>query len=139
MSRSSGSITKGSLGMTSFLKKLPCVLLALTLAGCATSVVLEYPQHQSPLGEVSRSYPKIVLYSTSWCPHCREAKEYFKRNHIAYVNRDVEEDGDAMKALVERYNSRAVPVIVIGNDEKILKGFKQEEFEKAYGEFKKAK
>lgn len=118
---------------------LPLLLLFLALTCCATPVVYESPQHQSPLGEVSRSYPKIVLYSTSWCPHCREAKEYFKRNHIAYVNRDVEEDGDAMEALVGKYQSRAVPVIVIGNDEKILKGFKQEEFEKVYGEFGKVK
>ena len=115
------------------------VILALALAGCAAPVIKDYPQHQSPVGEVSRSYPKIVLYSASWCPHCKEAKEYFKKNNIKYVNKDVEEDSDAMEALVETYKSRAVPVIVIGNDEKILKGFKQDEFEKAYGEFKKVK
>jgi glutaredoxin 3 len=115
------------------------VILALALAGCAVPVVKDNPQNQSAVGKISRSYPKIVLYSASWCPHCKEAKEYFKKNNIAYINRDVEEDSDAMEALVETYMSKSVPVIVIGNDEKILKGFKQDEFEKAYGEFKKTK
>jgi len=118
---------------------LSVIILAFALAGCAAPVIKDYPQHQSPVGEVSRNYPRIVLYSASWCPHCKEAKEYFKKNNIAYVNRDVEEDSDAMEALVETYKSKSVPVIVFGNDEKILKGFKPDEFEKAYGEFKKVK
>ncbi len=125
--------------MSPFVKTALSVILALALAGCAAPVIKDYPQHQSPVSEVSRSYPKIVLYSTSWCPHCKEAKEYFKKNNIIYVNKDVEEDSDAMEMLVETYKSRSVPVIVFGNDEKIIKGFKQEEFEKAYGEFKKVK
>jgi len=120
-------------------KKVLCLFFVLSLAGCASSVVKDDPQHQSPVSAVLRSKPGIVLYSTSWCPHCREAKEYFKKHDIAYINRDVEEDSDAMEALVETYKSSGVPVIVIGNDEKILKGFKQDEFEKAYEEFKKGK
>ena len=125
--------------MTAIGKRVLCLLFVLSLAGCASPVVKDYPQHQSPVSAVPRSNPRIVLYSTSWCPHCREAKEYFKKHDIAYINRDVEQDSDAMEALVETYKSRAVPVIVIGNDEKILKGFKQDEFEKAYEEFKKSK
>ncbi len=115
------------------------VVLALSLAGCAAPVVADSPQHQSPVSVVPRTHPRIVLYSTSWCPHCKEAKEYFKKHNIAYINRDVEQDSDAMEALVETYKSSAVPVIVLGNDEKILKGFKQDEFEKAYEEFRKGK
>ena len=116
-----------------------CLVLALVPAGCAAPVVTELPRQQSPVNAVPRSTPRIVLYSTSWCPHCREAKEYFKKHDIAYINKDVEEDSDAMEALVETYKSSAVPVIVIGNDEKILKGFRQDEFEKAYDEFRKKK
>ena len=107
------------------------LLSAALICSCAHSVA---PPH-SPDSAASKSQPKIVLYSTSWCPHCKEAREYFKKNGIAYTDRDVEEDSDAMEALVEKYRSRAVPVIVFGNDEKIMKGFKQEEFEKAYKEF----
>ena len=114
-------------------------LLVLSLAGCAAPVIKDASLNQPQATVFPPGQPKIVLYSTSWCPHCKEAKEYFKKNNIVYIDRDVEEDSDAMEALAETYKSRAVPVIVIGNDEKILKGFKQEEFEKAYGEFKKVK
>lgn len=125
--------------MSTIVKTVLFVMFVLSLASCATPVIKDYPDHQSPVGDVPRNNPKIVLYSASWCPHCREAKEYFKKNRIAFINRDVEEDSDAMETLVETYKSHAVPVIVIGNDEKILKGFKQEEFEKAYEEYKKSK
>jgi len=125
--------------MTMLARMSLLTLLALSLAGCAAPAVRDTQMNQPQAAASSPDQPKIVLYSTSWCPHCKEAKEYFKQNNIVYINRDVEEDSDAMEALTETYKSRAVPVIVIGNDEKILKGFKQAEFEKAYGEVKKAK
>jgi glutaredoxin-like YruB-family protein len=118
---------------------LLCAVCAISLAGCAAPVVMDYPQHQSQVGEIPRSNLKIVLYSTSWCPHCRVTKEYFKKHNIAYINRDVEDDADAMETLVEKYKSRSVPVIVIGDDEKILKGFREDEFEKVYEEYRKIK
>ena len=88
----------------------------------------------NPASPVPRNYPKIVLYSVSWCPHCKEAKEYFTKNNIPFINRDVELDSAAMDDLTRKYQSTGVPVIVIGNDEKVLKGFKQETFEKAVKE-----
>ena len=84
-----------------------------------------------------KKYPRIVLYSVSWCPHCKEAKEYLTSHDIPFINRDVEEDDEAMKDLTEKYKSTGVPLIVIGNDEKIIKGFNQEKFEKALKEFVK--
>ncbi len=115
------------------------VIFTISLTACATPVVVNSPQNQSPVSAAPQSKPGVVLYSASWCPHCKEAKEYFKAHNIAYTNRDVEEDADAMETLVEKYDSRSVPVIVLGNDEKILKGFKKDEFEKAYAEFTKGK
>jgi len=109
----------------------------LTALACYGAEITAGPQSPiNPSSPAARTLPKIVLYSTSWCPHCREAKEYFRKNSIAFINRDVEEDADAMEALTAIYNSSAVPVIVIGNDEKVLKGFKQDEFEKALAEVK---
>jgi glutaredoxin 3 len=90
----------------------------------------------SPTTTAPRSYPKIVLYSTSWCPHCKEAKEYFTRNNIPFINRDVELDSDAMELLQNRYKSTGVPVIVLGNDDKVLKGFNKDVFEKAARELR---
>jgi glutaredoxin-like YruB-family protein len=86
------------------------------------------PQH--------RNYPKIVLYSVAWCPHCKAAKEYFTQNNIPFINKDVEIDPKAMEELTGKYKSQGVPVVIIG-DKKVLKGFSPEAFEKAVKDFQK--
>lgn len=114
------------------------VLCTLTFAGFAAAAA-DAPQ--SPLKPTAQTsnYPKIVLYSTSWCPHCKQAKEYFTKNNIPFINRDVELDDAAMEDLTKKYRSQGVPVLVIGNDEKILKGFNQGNFEKAVKEVQQKK
>jgi glutaredoxin-like YruB-family protein len=85
----------------------------------------------------AKKYPRIVLYSVSWCPHCKEAKEYLTDHNIPFINRDVELDEKAMDDLKGKYKSMGVPVIVLGNDEKIIKGFDRETFEKVLNEMSK--
>jgi glutaredoxin 3 len=95
---------------------------------------------QSPLtshATPDMKYPKVVLYSTSWCPHCKAAKEYFTKNDIPFINRDVELDSDAMKLLTGKYKSQGVPVIVIGDDAEVMKGFDEKRFEKALEKYRK--
>ena len=91
----------------------------------------------SPQAVPRLKYPKIVLYSTSWCPHCKAAKEYFTSNNIPFINRDVEIDSDAMALVTGKYKSQGVPIIVIGDDAVVLKGFDQMRFEKAVEKYKK--
>jgi glutaredoxin 3 len=83
--------------------------------------------------QAARSYPQIVLYSVAWCPHCKETKDYFTRNNIPFINRDVEIDAKAMDDLTIKYNSTGVPVIVIGtgSDEVVVKGFTPELFQES--------
>ena len=80
----------------------------------------------------AKGYPQIVIYSVAWCPHCREAKEYFTKNDIPFINRDVEVDANAMTDLTVKYKSNGVPVIVFGKgkNEIIMKGFNPELFQK---------
>ena len=66
--------------------------------------------------EAAKQYPRIVLFSTSWCPHCRAAKEYMTKNNIPFINRDVEVDDAAMEDLTKKYKSAGVPVIVFGKE-----------------------
>ena len=116
---------------------ISCLTLLLT-ACAAWSTEGDGPQSTvNPQTAAQLSYPRIVLYSVSWCPHCKEAKEYFTRNNIPFINRDVELDDAAMTDLTKKYKSQGVPVIVIGNDEKILKGFNQDKFEKTMREVRK--
>jgi thioredoxin reductase (NADPH) len=55
----------------------------------------------------------IVVYSTVWCPDCKQAKKFFGEQRVPYINVDIEQDAEAM-ALVERINQgkRIVPTIV---------------------------
>ena len=92
----------------------------------------ETPLSQKPAQ--ARKYPGIVIYSVAWCPHCREAKEYMTEHNIPFTNRDVELDAKAMEDLTGKYKSQAVPLIVIGNDVRILHGFNRENFEKTLKE-----
>ena len=84
------------------------------------------------------TYPKIVLYSVAWCPHCKDAKEYFTKNNIPFINKDVELDEKAMDELTKKYKSQGVPVIVL-DDKKVLKGFSPEMFEKAVKDYQSKK
>ncbi|KAF0215906.1 MAG: YruB family glutaredoxin-like [Geobacteraceae bacterium] len=113
------------------------IFLSLTLfaLSCQAGEVRDAPQSPvNPTAVKPQKYPKVVLYSTSWCPHCKEAKEYFTRNSIPFINKDVEIDSAAMDELTNKYKSQGVPVIVIGDDKVILKGFNKEKFEKAVNE-----
>ena len=109
-------------------------LLALPSAALAADAL------QSPLRPAvhpASNYPKIVLYSVSWCPHCKEAKEYLTEHNIPFINKDVELDPQAMEELTNKYKSQGVPVIVLGDDRKVLKGFSRETFEQAVKELQK--
>lgn len=122
------------------------ILIAATFLLCIATIAAAGPAAtdapQSPIkpgATVKQQYPKIVLYSTSWCPHCRQAKEYMTSNNIPFINKDVELDNSAMDELTKKYKSQGVPVIVLGNDEKVLKGFDEQRFKKAVEELQEKK
>ena len=123
------------------MRKIITAALFLTVALAAGAAVAAEPP-AAPQSKIDakapkqQSYPKIVLYSVAWCPHCKEAKEYFTTHNIPFINKDVELDATAMEELTQKYRSQGVPVIVIG-DRKVLKGFTPEIFEKAVKELQK--
>ncbi len=69
--------------------------------------------------EANRS---VVLFSTSTCPYCRKAREFFAEHGIAYTDYVV----DQSKAAEEKFSARgggAVPLIYIGDRE--IRGFRE--------------
>jgi len=61
----------------------------------------------------TRQPAEIVMYSVDWCPDCKRAKFFFKRNHINVIEVNVDADERAA-AFVREINSgaRSVPTIV---------------------------
>ncbi len=55
----------------------------------------------------------IVIYSTTWCPDCKRAKNFFGEQRIPYINVDIERDPEGM-AFVEKVNNgkRIIPTIL---------------------------
>lgn len=73
-----------------------------------------------------RASSGITMYMTEWCPHCKNARSYFKAKGIAYteINVDTSEAGrKEYKAL----GGNGVPLILVGD--KMMSGFSAESFE----------
>lgn len=107
------------------------IVLTLLTSFSATAAESHQSTQHPAKAAAAIQYPQIVLYSVSWCPHCREAKEYMTKNHIPFVNRDVEIDTTALDDLSIKYHSTGVPMIIFGsgNDEIVMKGFTAELFQ----------
>ena len=68
----------------------------------------------------SGNMPQVVIYTTPSCRYCLKAKQYFRRQHIAYTEYDISTDVNARKRFQEM-GGRGVPVILVG--ERRMNGF----------------
>jgi glutaredoxin 3 len=64
---------------------------------------------------------KVIVYSTTWCAFCHQAKQYLDSIGIKYIDRDVEKEPEAGLEAVEKSNQRGIPVIDIDGD--VIIGF----------------
>lgn len=71
----------------------------------------------------------VIIYSTEWCGYCKKAKRYFKKNHISYIEYDIEKDAKANKRYKEM-GATSVPVIIVGK--KRMNGFSVSGFKQIY-------
>lgn len=70
----------------------------------------------------------VTIYTTPTCVYCNMAKQFFKENNIAYVEKDVAQDSKAADEAIEKSGQMAVPVIVVENEgkEEVIVGFDKE-------------
>ena len=65
---------------------------------------------------------KAIVYTTSWCPYCKEATNYLKNKGVEVEEKDIEADEKAKDELLEKVGFfSGVPVIDING--KLLDGF----------------
>jgi glutaredoxin len=69
---------------------------------------------------------QVTMYSTSWCGHCKNARNYFAAKRIAYREIDVEKSPEAAREF-KSLGGSGVPLILVGG--RAMSGFSPEAFE----------
>ncbi|RKD31332.1 glutaredoxin family protein [Thermohalobacter berrensis] len=65
----------------------------------------------------------VIVYTSNTCPYCTMAKEYLTEKGVNYIEKNVNEDPEARRELIQK-GYRGVPVIIIGGEE--IPGFDKE-------------
>lgn len=65
----------------------------------------------------------VIVYTTDWCPYCKQAKKYLESKGVEVVEKNIEEDNSAREELLEKAGGvfQGVPMIDINGE--ILYGF----------------
>lgn len=58
--------------------------------------------------------PQVTLFATRWCGYCRQMREYFAAENIAYTELDVEASVNG-RVGHERLGGGGVPVTLVGD------------------------
>jgi len=82
-----------------------------------------------PDGAAGQGSGKVVMYATSWCPVCKQARAYFRENRIAFTEFDVEKSEQGRRDYA-RLGARGVPVILVGTAR--INGFSPGGFRRLY-------
>lgn len=74
---------------------------------------------------------KVTVYSSDFCPWCDKVKEFLKENNIEFEEKNVQQNPDYGKEMVEKTGQNGVPVIDV--DGKIIVGFNVPALKEALG------
>ena len=71
---------------------------------------------ESPRARAAAKTDGVTIYTTSWCPACKKAKEWLRHKRVAFVEKDLEKQPDARgeltrKAVKAGFHERGVPVL----------------------------
>ena len=77
------------------------------------------PESSAALAKLTTA--RVVMFGTSWCPYCAQARELFDRHDISYVEFDLDHDREAARFARDHLKLRVTPYIVIGN--RVLIGY----------------
>jgi len=71
----------------------------------------------------------IVMYTTSWCPRCREARTWFADNGVRYEEHDIEASDASMRACKKLNPKCSIPTTDI--DGEVIVGFGADSYRSA--------
>ncbi len=82
------------------------------------------------VAQASSEQPEVIMYATTWCRYCKQARKFFDRHGIVYVEFDVERSGKAWREN-KRLGGGGVPTIVVGDE--VVSGFSERELSELLG------
>lgn len=76
--------------------------------------------------------PTVTIYSTSWCAFCATEKQWMDKLGVKYISKNIEEDKDAEKELLDKLggNFQGVPVTDVAGE--IILGFDRPKLQAAF-------
>lgn len=85
---------------------------------------------EKPTSPMAGAEPgQVILYTTSWCPACRSAREYMTEQGIPFIEKDIEKNQEAAAELLAKaraagISASGVPVLDVGGT--LMQGFDAE-------------
>ncbi|HUH66790.1 MAG TPA: glutaredoxin domain-containing protein [Syntrophales bacterium] len=80
----------------------------------------------------TRKRAEVELYTTSWCPYCRKARDYLRSRGIDFTEYDVEKDKEAAARKKQLDARGGVPFAIINGHP--IRGFSASAYERALRE-----
>ena len=62
-----------------------------------------------------QAQPRVVMYSTDWCPYCRRARQLLDSKQVPYEEIDFDMSPEARAEMQRRSGRTSVPQIFIGD------------------------
>ena len=81
---------------------------------------------------LERKKADVVLYTTSWCPYCRKARDYLRSRGIDFIEHDIEKDKEAAARKRQLDSRGGVPFAIING--RSISGFSAPAYERALQE-----
>lgn len=72
---------------------------------------------------------QVILYTTSWCPYCKMAREFFTSRNIDFIEYDIEKDGEAAARKQRLDGKNGVPFAIVNGRQ--IHGYSQSAYEEA--------
>jgi glutaredoxin len=89
--------------------------------GAMPSAISEAAPQAAPESPATTANVHVVVYTTSWCPHCREAKAWMAAQRIDYEERDIEASPDNKRMMNQINSRRSIPTFDVNGD--VMVGF----------------
>ena len=86
-------------------------------------------KHGDFSGQYAQAGSQVILFGTSTCPYCRQARELFAANKTRYRDYVIDKDEAAQskfRGIQEKYSIQSVPVVLIGDT--LVVGFDKDRY-----------